>query len=188
MQGPVERMREFVRHQHQRAVGERARTEWCRRVPLLLPEVEAVVEVFRGGLGADEPAVSVLASPQRPDHPLVIAFARRAPRGSERPSADDQSLQEIGATCIFRSEADGSVYGLRYPFHGVREDVRPERFVDLGAPGLVEKARLGHAVADFLEWAAVGLGRGHRPISFWSAGEPAPEAAAHRTELRVIAA
>jgi hypothetical protein len=185
MEDPVERIREFVRQQKQRAFGARARAAWCRRIPALLAGVQGVVAVFRDGLGSDEPAVSVLADPRRPDYPMVIAFDRRGQRGEQMLAAD--APREIGASCTFRCDVDGIVYGYRYPFHGIREDVRAERFIDLGEPAAVRAERLGHAVVDFLEWAAVGLGRGYRSLSFWSP-DPAITEAATRLELRVVAA
>jgi hypothetical protein len=187
MHDPVQRMREFVRQQKQRAFSDRARIEWCRRIPALLPDVEAVMEVFRDGLGSDEPAAAVFADTQRPEYPLVIAFGRRGQRCDEVVPASSASPSEVGATCIFRCDLDGIVHGYRYPFHGVHQDVRAERFIDLGEPAAVDTEQLGHAVADFLEWAAVGLGRGYRSLSFWSA-EPATAGVAPRVELRVVAA
>jgi hypothetical protein len=187
MHDPVQRMRAFIQQQKQRAFADHARAAWCRQVSALLADVEAVVGVFREGLGSGEPSVAVLCDPRRPEHPLVIAFDRRGPRGEPFAETGSASVQEVGASCVFRCDVDGMVHGYRYPFHGVREDARAERFIDLGQPAAVDGERLGHAVADFLEWAAVGRGRGHRNLSFWS-DEPALERVNRAAPLRVIAA
>jgi hypothetical protein len=189
MDDPVERVVKFVTEQKRRAAFEHARSRWARRLPLLVPCVRSVVEVFRSGLEepGDSPVVSVLIDVRHDRFPLVVAFERRGGGGEVLSIRPDQT-REAGASAVFRCEPDGIVYGFRYPFHGVLRDVRPERFVDLGEPGDVQPRQLGHAVADFLEWAAVGEGCGSRKLCFWSPPE-APEApAAAPVPLRAVAA
>jgi hypothetical protein len=186
MRDPVERMACFVREQKQQVAGERARAEWSRRIPALLPTLRAVVEGFRGGMEecGGSSAVAVLVDVRRHDCPLVIAFNARQRQGegvlSLRPGPAEP---EAGASCQFRCEMDGIVYGFRYPFHPLTRDVRPERFVDLGEPGLLQPDQLGHAAADFLEWAAVGAGCGGRKMQFGLAPR-----AQEPFQLRVVAA
>jgi hypothetical protein len=190
MRDPIERMMMFVREQKQQAAFEHARAVWSRQIPLLLPCVRSVVEVFQGGLEEAGPqtVVSVLATPGRAEFPLVIAFERRSYEQEGilplRPTSDET---EAGASCLFRCEIDGIVYGYRYPFHSVRRDVRPERFADLGEPGSVHPHQLGNAVVDFLEWASVGEGCGSRKLRFWAPSDP-PAVTPRPVELRVVAA
>jgi hypothetical protein len=180
MRDPVERVVQFVIGQKQQASTAHARALWARRLPSLLAGVRAVVAAFAGGLEeeADGPLVSVLCDPRHERSPLVIAFARREGGAagilSMRP---EPAVKEIGASACFRCEEDGIVYGFRYPFHGVQQDVRPERFADLGEPDGVGAVPLGNAVADFLEWAAVGGGCGSRKLRFWAPPTPAEPAA-----------
>ncbi len=169
MRDPVERMVKFVQQQKQQAAAEHARAEWARRLVALLPCVEEVVEVFRRGL--EEPAgpalVSVHADPRNERRPLVILFQPRDPEEEALPSPSCVG-PETGASAVFRCREDGIVCGVRYPFHDRLRDVRPEAFADLGEPAVVQAHRLGNAVADFLEWAAVGEGCGRRKLRFWS--------------------
>jgi hypothetical protein len=166
MRDPVERMVQFVAEQRRRAAFAQAQRAWSARMTQLLPTVQAVVEVFTSGLEelGGSPVVTVLADGRHDLCPLVIAFRRRA---LDAEGAGEFS--EIGASAAFRCEPDGAVYGFRYPFHGVTQDVRPERFADLGPPQAVDGPRLGHAVCDFLEWASVGEGCGSRKLRFGSA-------------------
>jgi hypothetical protein len=173
MRDPVERMVQFVLAQKRQAAFEHARALWSVRLPALLPCVHAVVEAFRGGLDepGDRPGVSVLFDPRHDTCPLVVAFARR---GHDEPDEGvlrlrpDLPRAEAGASAAFRCEPDGAVHGFRYPFHNPLRDVRPEHFADLSEPDAVTAHALGNAVADFLEWASVGEGRGSRKLRFWS--------------------
>jgi hypothetical protein len=158
---PVERMRKFVEEQKQQERLGHARAAWARKVPEVVPTVEAVVETLRAGLAPGQfvrETVSVLVAPGRELFPLVVAFG---PRGGD-------GREETGASALFRCEADGNVYGLRYPFHGVLESPVAEAFVDLGDPATITADEVGNAVASFLEWAAVGAGCGNARLSFWA--------------------
>jgi hypothetical protein len=161
-------MRKFVEEQKQQARLGHARAAWSRKIPDLVPTIEAVVDAFRAGLAPGEfPAdtVSVLVAPCRELFPLVVAFGPRCCDGRE----------ETGASALFRCEADGSIYGLRYPFHGVLESPAAETFVDLGDPATVTADEIGNAVATFLEWAAVGTGCGGARLSFWAPPAAGPQ-------------
>jgi hypothetical protein len=140
----------------------------------LVPAVEAVVKAFRAGLAPDQfltDAVTVLTDPQREQFPLVVAFGRRGGWTEGVVPLQPQSAEpETGASALFRCEADGCVYGYRYPFHGVLESPPPEPFADLGDPATISATELGHAVAAFLEWAAVGAGCGNGRLHFGAAG------------------
>jgi hypothetical protein len=190
MSDPVERMVHFVREQKRQAAFEHARSLWARRLAALVPCVESVVEVFQSGLEepGDSPAVSVLVDARHELCPLVVAFERRGGDGSEVLTLRPDQPCEAGASAVFRCEADGIVYGFRYPFHDVLRDLRPERFVDLGEPEAVHPHQLGHAVADFLEWAAVGAGRGSRKLRFWSPPQAAAATTPQPVQLRAVAA
>jgi hypothetical protein len=157
---PVERMRQFVEDQKQQARLGHARAAWSRKIPEVVPTIEAVVETFRAGLAPGQfpgDTVSVHAAPNRDLFPLTVTFG---PRGGGR--------EETGASALFRCEADGSVHGLRYPFHGALEAPAPEAFVNLGDPATITADEIGNAVAAFLEWAAVGAGCGSARLSFWA--------------------
>lgn len=168
MQDPVERMVRFVLAQKEQAALEHARSEWARRLPLLVPRVRQVLAVFHGALeGAPEASLHLDVRLDR--RPLVVTFADRSLQEegilsmhTERPG------RETGASTVFRCETDGIVYGFRYPFHATPRDVRPERYADLGEPSAVQPDALAHAVADFLEWAAAGPGSGVRRMRFWA--------------------
>jgi hypothetical protein len=173
---PVERIRKFVEEQQQQARLEHARATWAGRIREVLPTVEAVVDAFRCGLAPDQfqrDPVSVLADPKRDLFPLVVAFGPRVAHKEGvialRPRPAEE---ETGASALFRCEADGCVYGYRYPFHGVLHSPAPEPFADLGDPSTIHAHELGNAVAAFLEWAAVGAGCGDARLSFWA--PPAP--------------
>ncbi len=134
MDDPVERMVKFVMEQRRQAAFEHARSQWAGRLPLLLPCVQSVVEVFQNGLEepGDLTGVSVLCDVRHDHCPLVIAFERRGDTGGDVLSLRPDRPREAGASVVFRCEPDGIVYGFRYPFHDVLRDLRPERFVDLG--------------------------------------------------------
>jgi hypothetical protein len=190
MDDPVARMVKFVREQKLQAAFEHARSQWARRLPLLVPVVQSVVEVFQSGLEepGDAPVVSVLLDVRHDLCPLVIAFERRG-RGPDILSLRSDQPREAGASAVFRCEPDGIVYGIRYPFHAVQRDVRPERFVDLGEPEAVQPRQIGHAAADFLEWAAVGEGCGSRKLRFWSSPQAANTPSVQQpVQLRAVAA
>jgi hypothetical protein len=157
-------MVQFVQQQKRAAVAEHARAVWSGRLLALLPCVQEVVEVFRSGLDepGSAPLVSVFADPRSDQWPLVVLFAERE--------------GETGASAVFRCREDGMVCGIRYPFHDPIVAARAEQFADLGEPAGVEAHRLGHVVADFLEWASVGEGCGRRRLRFWTpaAGEAEP--------------
>jgi hypothetical protein len=125
----------------------------------MLPAVEAVVEVMRQGLLPEQfqgEVIAIRVDPRRDRFPLVIAFGTRA---TARPDV------EVAASALFRCEADGRVYGYRYPFHSVKKGLDPERFMDLGEPEGINAEVLGDAVAVFLQWATVGSGcGGHRLV------------------------
>jgi hypothetical protein len=191
MRDSVERMLHFVREQRQQAVLETVRIGWSRKVPVLLPCLRAVVETFQSGLAEPSPqsTVAILDDLARLEFPLVIAFERRP---CERPGIlrmhSTASGTEVGASCLFRCESDGIVYGYRYPFHSVLRDVRPERFADLGEPEFVQPDQIGNAVVEFLMWASVGEGCGSRKLRFGSPAEHAPQVHEEMVELRVVAA
>ncbi|HEY7312594.1 MAG TPA: hypothetical protein VH643_24735 [Gemmataceae bacterium] len=190
MRDPIERVTRFVQEQKRQAAFEHARAVWSRRIPVLLPSLRGVVEAFQSGLEESSPqsVISLLADPARADFPLVIAFERRPYEHEGILSMHSASGEhEVGASCMFRCEADGIVYGHRYPFHRVQRDARPERFADLGEPASIHAHQIGNAVVDFLEWAAIGDGCGSRKLRFWlpperSAVAPQP------IQLRVVAA
>jgi hypothetical protein len=165
-------MRQFVEDQQRHARLEHARAAWSRKLPEIVPTLEAVVDAFRAGLLPGQfaaEAVAVRTDPGREQFPLVVAFGPRAGR------------DETGASALFRCGPDGGVVACRYPFHGVLESPAPEPFADLGDPDTVMAAEVGHAVAAFLEWAAVGGGCGDARLAFG----PAPEG---RPQLSLVAA
>ena len=190
MGDPVERMRRFVEARQQQVRFERAKAVWSQRAVELVPRVEAVVAVVREALAPEQfqgPVVSVLADGQRDLFPLVVAFGPRS-RGSEgtlklRPGPLET---EAGASAVFRCEADGNLYGFRYPFHAQMKSVPPEQYIELGDPARIQAEDLGNAVAEFLEWATVGDGSGGRKLRF---GMPATLAfVAPPVKLSAIAA
>jgi hypothetical protein len=160
MSDPVERMRKFVEDRQQQVRGETARAAWARRMVEGLPRIEAVVEVVRSALAPEQfagPAVSVLTDPTRDRFPLVIAFG---------PLHAEPGEAQAGASAVFRCEPDGNVYGFRYPFHARLKSLAAEPFAELGDPSRIQDDELGHAVAEFLEWATVGGGCGGRKLRF----------------------
>lgn len=158
MDDPVARMARFVAAEQGRVAHEQAERIWSARVPHLLPAVEHVVAAFCSGLTETGWTARVRADSLRAQFPLAITFEWQQP--------DDSNQHEIGASAQFRCKPDGIVYGVRFPFHSASSSIRPETFVDLGEPGTVSAHELGHAVADFLEWAAVGKGCGRRKLHF----------------------
>ena len=161
MADPVQRMKLFVAEVQEQRRGETARDCSARRLPDLLPAVEAVVEVVCAGLLPEQfsgNVVSVRHDARRDRFPLVIAFGpRRTVRSDE---------VEIGASVLFRCEADGRLHGYRYPFHSLLKALEPKAFVDLGEPEAVTAEVLGNTVAEFLEWAVAGDGCGGRRLHF----------------------
>lgn len=160
MADPVERLKLFVEDRRQQERSVQAQECWLRKLPELLPSVDAVVDVMRHSLLPDQFAgepVAVLCDPRREQFPLVIAFG---------PRATEATTPEIGASVVFRCEADGRVHGYRYPFHNVTKTWDPQRFVDLGEPECLTADCLGNAVAEFLEWASAGEGCGDSRLQF----------------------
>ncbi len=170
MGDPVERMRKFVEGRQQQARLETSRMAWSQRVVELVPRVEAVVEVVRSALAPEQfssAAISVLVDTKRDAYPLVIAFGPRLCVQEGTLKLHPEPLEtEAGASAVFRCEADGNVYGFRYPFHGRMKSLSPEPFAELGDPARVQADDLGHAVAEFLEWATTGGGCGGRTLCF----------------------
>jgi hypothetical protein len=181
MNDPVARMVNFIAAEHGRVAHEHACQTWLGRVPHLLSRVQQVVEVFLHALEQPGWTVNVRTDLARSEFPLAITFDPPEPsRGRHLPS------QEIGASAHFRCASDGIVYGFRFPFHAMKGGVRPERFADLGAPEAVGADHLAHAVADFLEWAAVGKGCGRRQLHFATAPRQA-SVEAEPVALRIAA-
>lgn len=161
MHDPIVRMAKIITDEQGRAAHEHAARTWSARVPHLLPTVERIVETFCNGLAEPGWTAHVRVDAFRPQFPLAITFECQVPCSA--------SQHEIGASAHFRCEPDGIVYGLRFPFHSATSSIRPETFVDLGEPGTVSAHDLGHAVVDFLEWAAIGKGCGRRKLQFEAA-------------------
>jgi hypothetical protein len=161
MGDPVERIRLYVEDQKQQGRSAVARPAWMRRISDVVPAVEKVVDVMRQALVPEQfqgDVLSVLADTTRERFPLVVAFGRRVIEG--------RADAEVAASAVFRCETDGRVHGYRYPFHSVMKGLGPEPFVDLGEPEQVIPEQVGNAVADFLEWAATGVGCGGRRLQF----------------------
>lgn len=139
-------MVEFIAEQARQDSHERATQAWLDRVPLLLPRIRQVVDVFQAALDEPEWNVSVRVDAKRPQFPLAVSC----------------------------------------PFHGMARSSRPELFADLGEPQSVQADQLGHVVAEFLEWAAVGKGSGRRKLRL---ATPRLEAAAaeQAVHLRIAA-
>jgi hypothetical protein len=180
MRHPVERVKRFIADQRQQARYDHARAVWARRVTQLAPGLEELVTAFREGLATDlesGTAISVRTDPRRDAFALVVAFEPRTLRG----------LMEVGASALFRCEPDGKVHGFRYPFHSTQTTLPPEPFVILGEPHSIPPEKVGHAVVDFLEWAAVGEGCGLSRLRFWSP-TPSVQTAPPPLKLAVFAA
>jgi hypothetical protein len=191
MRDPIEKMRKFVEEQKQRARLEYARQAWAQKVPELLPAVEAVVEVMRGGLPPDQlrrANIAVLADPRRDLFPLIVAFDRRPYPDDRQPRLHAELAHgEVGASACFRCEADGLVYGYRYPFHSVLSSPEPELFAELGEPAMLQADEVANIVVEFLQWATTGTGCGSRPLRFWTPAVPVSDTAP-MVRLAVLAA
>jgi hypothetical protein len=83
------------------------------------------------------------------------------PRFAERSHFFDV---EAGAEAVFVCQ-EGIVRGYRRPFHPEGQSAPLEPFVEFGPPQEVECDTLANSVGDFLQWAAVGGGRGSRPLA-----------------------
>ncbi len=168
MSHPVERIRLFIAEQHRHLTVNEAQAFWANLVPDVLPALDAVLDVVRchlePGQFLDEPLAS-RTDPTRSQYPLVVAFSRRAPATHPR-SHHGPRIEEIGASALFRCDDEGLVRGYRYPFHDARTALEAECFVCLGTPHEVTAEAVADAVADFVEWAAVGGGCNGQRLRF----------------------
>jgi hypothetical protein len=94
-------------------------------------------------------------------HVWFGARPKGRPRFTERSNYFDA---EDGAEAIFVCQ-EGIVRGYRRPFRPEGKSVPFKPFVELGPPQEVERSALANSVVDFLQWAAVGDGRGSRPLA-----------------------
>jgi hypothetical protein len=172
MGDPVARIRKFVDVQRQQACFEEAKTIWALKIMELRPALDAVVDALSQGLVPGQfvaEPVAVLTDGSRDQFPLMITFAPRAAiADGVVPLRTEPLPVEVGASAMFRCEPDGHVHGYRYPFHLLGQALDPEQYIDLGFPAHIGPDELGNAVADFMEWAAVGGGCANRELQFWS--------------------
>ena len=155
---PRIRMEQFVKAQHgaQRQDDDFER-DWTKRLENFTPEVKNVVDVLREKGHSD---LYVEAGFNQ----LHVWFATR-PMGRPRFAELSCSLEvEEGAEAIFVCQ-EGVVRAYRRPFRPEGQSVPFEPFAELGPPQKVEGNALANSVGDFLQWAAVGGGRGSRPLS-----------------------
>jgi len=175
---PIDRIREFLAEQKRRRQKvEGALVAFSQKILILEPRAQAVVAAFRQGLRSEpggHPTVTVFALTDPLSPTIAIDFGLRAwgSHGLIRALGQGQGqgakvAVEKGATAVFAcSEEDGFVVGFRWPFTKEGEPRSVEEFINLGDPAAVAAERFGHAVVDFLEWAAVGEGRGSRKFLF----------------------
>ncbi len=155
---PRIRMEQFVKTQHgakrQEDDLERA---WTEKLREFTPDVKNVVDVLREK-GHTDLYVDVGFNQ------LHVWFGTRPmgrPRFAERSRSFDA---EAGAEAIFVCQ-EGLVRGYRRPFRPEGQSAPFDPFVELGSPQGVERNALANAVGDFLQWAAIGGGRGSRPLA-----------------------
>ena len=130
---------------------------WTKQLNEFMPDVKDVVDVLREKGHTD---LYVEAGFNQ----LHVWFGTRPmgrPRFMERSNYFDA---EAGAEAIFVCQ-EGVVRGYRRPFRPEGQSASFEPFVELGRPQGVETNALANAVVDFLQWAAVGDGRGSRPLA-----------------------
>ena len=129
---------------------------WTEKATEFTPDVENVVDVLRE---KGHPDLYVAAGFNQ----LHVWFGTR-PMGRPR-FAELCSLElEEGAEATFVCQ-EGVVHGFRRPFYPEGQPVPFEPFAEFGPPQEVKKKDLANSVADFLQWAAVGAGRGSRPLA-----------------------
>ena len=138
---PRIRMEQFVKTRHgaQRQEDDLERV-WTKQLNEFMPDVKNVVDVLREKGHTD---LHVEAGFNQ----LHVYFDA-----------------EAGAEAIFVCQ-EGVVRGYRRPFRPEGKAEPFEPFVELGRTQAVERNALANAVGDFLQWAAVGGGRGSRPLA-----------------------
>ncbi|MBM4071678.1 MAG: hypothetical protein FJ271_22525 [Planctomycetes bacterium] len=181
----VARMVDFLRDQRRREAQARACRRWLERVSLLAAPLQQIVDVFQASLDEPEWTVTVRTDAARVQFPLTISFDSSRILLPGRQLSDAPEFQ-IGASALFRCEAEGVVRGYRFPFHGMKRASRAELFTELGEVDAVSADDLAHAVVDFLEWAAAGKGSGQRRLRFTSPLSQ-PALAAEPVKLRIAA-
>ena len=155
---PRLRMEQFVKSQHgaQRREDDIERV-WTEILKEFTPDVKSVADVLREKGHTDLHVETGF-------NQLHVWFDTRPmgrPRFTERARVFDA---EAGAEAIFVCQ-EGVVRGYRRPFRRERQSAPFEPFVELGSPQAVERNALANSVGDFLQWAAVGGGRGSRPLA-----------------------
>lgn len=160
---PVERMRRFVLKQRaQQDQTAESLEVWKKKVPELAKKALAVADVLR-----ETPKNELIFAEARSDQILVYFGDRPKHYSAGAEVMIGQTVpMENGAMATFYCQGDqGVVIGCRLPFY---LDDRPalEPYCNLGRPEELTNEAFGHAVADFLEWASVGAGRGSKKLHF----------------------
>jgi hypothetical protein len=121
--------------------------EWAKMLPALIGYVRKVSLPLKS-----KHDLVVAVSPEG----LIVQFGKRI-AGINAGGAF--ALEEGPQAKIIFSKAEGRVHGYRKPAHLPNQNPEFREYVSLGEPAGVTQEAIGHAVADFLEWGAVGDGR-----------------------------
>ncbi len=159
MEDPAERLQRFVaKHKGSQATETGAEIQWQAKLPRLFVQAEKLVNIFHEA-GHNDLRIEVRHGQ------LALAFGQRPcginPAGDKRVDFDTDE----GASAIFLQN-EGRVHGYRKPFHPMNQATSYELFAELDAPSKLSETVFGNAVAEFLEWAAVGAGCGRKKLDF----------------------
>jgi hypothetical protein len=157
----VARIQEIVKlHREKQAILRAIVDKWTSKLSVIQGKAKDVIDAFENALAPDSKQWRCTVT--IPNSQLVIRFLDRTISRSPM-----EAYAEKGAVAIFGCTEDGHVKGDRFPFLNEQlQRQKEEAFVDLGPGDKVESDDVAYAVAEFLEWASVGAGRGARRMNF----------------------
>lgn len=160
MNDPTEHIKKLVseRKAEQERI-DKAERAWAAKLPHLEEVTQNLTEPFK--VSGHPLFVGVTGNI------LAVQFDSRS-LGVKTTPEGREAIYETGALLnISFDREDGLVYGHRRPFFADDLPVPGfERHYQLGEPGPIQDAQVGEVVATFLEWAAVGAGRGSKKLRF----------------------
>lgn len=158
MDDPQVRMQKFVASEKSmQATHDSAEIAWLTRLPQFAQVAEGIVNILHG-VGYQDLAVH--ADQGR----IRIVFGPR-PCGARKAAGGIELDEERGAEAVFLV-LDKKVAGLRRGFLRPGQPTTYAEFANLGGATQLDAAKFGHAVVDFLQWAATGDGCGSKRLTF----------------------
>jgi hypothetical protein len=169
MSDPVEIVRKIVEQRRtEQAKAEAAAGVWQAKLPAIEGYVKEVVAPLEGA------GVNMVVGVR--GGTLGVQFHKRHLRMVQDSPNSKRWVFETGA--LFKAAVnpdDGMVHYCAWPFRDEEKHYDPKPGQVLGDPHTLTKEVVGAAVAAFIQWAAVGDGRGSRRLQISDGQQPPPE-------------